>query len=79
MTSLFTVSLFIYLICRAHHADAGLDESQGGIKTARSNVNSLRRTDDNTLMAESKEEPRSRLTSVQEDSERARVKDDIEN
>ena len=36
--------------------NAGLDEAQAGIKIARRNINNLRYTDDNTLMAESEEE-----------------------
>ena len=36
--------------------NAGLDEVQAGIKTARGNINNLRHTDDTTLMAENKEE-----------------------
>ena len=36
--------------------NAGLDESQAGIKTASRNINNLRHADDTTLMAESKEE-----------------------
>ena len=38
--------------------NAGLDEAQGGIKTAGRNINNLRYSDDTTLMAESKEELR---------------------
>ena len=41
--------------------NARLDELQAGIKTARRNINNLRYTQDNTLMAESEEEPQSRL------------------
>jgi len=40
--------------------NAGLDEAQAGIKIARRNINNLRYTDDITLMAESKEELKSR-------------------
>ena len=47
----------------------GLDEAQGGIKTAGRNVN-LRYTDDTTLMAESKEELESLLMKVEEESEK---------
>ena len=38
---------------------AGLDETQAGIKISRSNINNLRYADDTTLMAESEEEPES--------------------
>jgi len=48
--------------------NAGLDEAQAGIKIARRNVNNLRYTDDNTLMAESEEELKS-LLKVKEESE----------
>ena len=41
--------------------NAGLDEAQGGIKTAGRNINNLRHADDTTLMAESEEELRSLL------------------
>ena len=44
--------------------NAGLDEAQAGIKTARRNINNLRYADDTTLMAESKEELRSLLMKV---------------
>ena len=48
--------------------NAGLDETQGGIKTAERNINNLRYTDDTTLMAES-EELKSLLMKVNEESE----------
>ena len=50
--------------------NAGLDEAQAGIKIARRNINNLRYTDDTTLMAESKEELKSLLMKVKENSER---------
>ena len=53
---------------------AGLDEAQAGIKTARRNINNLRYADDTTLMAESKEELKSILMKVKEDSEKADLK-----
>ena len=46
-----------------------LDESQAGIKTAGRNINNLRYADNTTLMAENKEELKSPLTSVKEESE----------
>ena len=49
--------------------NAGLDESQAGIKIARRNINNIRYADDTTLMAES-EELRSLLMNVKEDSEK---------
>ena len=50
--------------------NAGLDESQGGVKTARRN-NNLRYADNTTLIAESEEEPKSLLMRVKEESEKA--------
>ena len=51
--------------------DARLDESQAGIKTARIKMNNLRYADDTTLMTDSKEELKSLLMRVKEDSEKA--------
>ena len=48
--------------------NAGLDEAQAGIKIARRNINSLRYTDDTTLMAENEEELRNLLMKVKEES-----------
>ena len=52
----------------------GLDEAQAGIKTAGRNINNLRYADDNTLIAESKEELNSLETKVEEESEKAGLK-----
>ena len=49
---------------------AGLDETQAGIKIARRNNNNLRYVDDTTLMKESKEELKSLLMKVKEESEK---------
>ena len=46
--------------------NTGLEEAQAGIKIARRNINNLSYADDTTLMAESKEEPKSLLTKVKE-------------
>ena len=54
--------------------NAELDELQAGIKTSRRNSNNLRYVDDTTLMAESKEELKSFLMRVKEESERAALK-----
>ena len=54
--------------------NAGLDESQAGIKTAERNINNLRYADDTTLMAESEEELKSLLMRVKEESEKAGLK-----
>ena len=50
--------------------NAGLEETQAGIKIARRNINNLRYADDTTLMAESKEELKSLLMKVKEESEK---------
>ena len=49
--------------------NAGLDEAQTGIKTARRNINNLRYADDTTPMAESEEELKSLLMKVKEESD----------
>ena len=54
--------------------NAGLEETQAGIKIARRNVNNLRYADDTTLMAESEEELKSLLMTVKEESEKAGLK-----
>ena len=54
--------------------NAGLDEAQAGIKSARRNINNFRYADDTTLMAESKEELKSLLMKVKEESEKAGLK-----
>ena len=53
--------------------NAGLEEAQTGIKTARRNINNLRNADDTTLMAKS-EEPKSLLMKVKEESEKVGLK-----
>ena len=58
--------------------NTGLDEAQAGIKTARRNINNLRYADDTTLMAESKEELKSLLMKVKEESEKAGLKLNIQ-
>ena len=58
--------------------NAGLDEAQAGIKTARRNINNIRYADDTTLMAESEEELRSLLMKVKEESEKAGLKLNIQ-
>ena len=50
--------------------NAGLDEAQAGIKIARKNINNLRYVDDNTLTAESEEEPKSLLMKMKEENEK---------
>ena len=58
--------------------NAGLDEAQAGIKIARSNINNLRYADDTSFMAESKEEPKSLLIKVKEESEKVSFKLNIQ-
>ena len=58
--------------------NAGLGEAQAGIKTAGRNPNNVRYADDTTLMAESKEELKSLLMKVKEDSERVGLKLNIQ-
>ena len=54
--------------------NAGLDETQAGIKIARRHVNNLRYADDTTLMAESEEELKNFLMKVKEESEKVGLK-----
>ena len=58
--------------------NAGLDESQAGIKIAGRNINSFRYADDSTLLAERKEELKSLLMNVNEESERVGLKHSIQ-
>ena len=58
--------------------NAGLDEAQAGIKIGRRNNNNLRYADDTTLMAESKEELKSLLMKVKEDSEKVGLRLNIQ-
>ena len=59
-----------YLYTEYIMRNAGLDESQAGIKIARRNINNLRYADDITLMAESEEELKSLLMKMKEESEK---------
>ena len=58
--------------------NAGLEEAQAGIKTARKNINNLRYADDTTLTAESKDELKSLLMKVKEESEKVVLKFNIQ-
>ena len=58
--------------------NAGLDEAQAGIKIARRNISNLIYTDDNTLLAESKEELKNLLMKVKEKSEKSVFKLNIQ-
>ena len=58
--------------------NAGLEEAQAGIKIAGRNINNLRYTDDTSLMAKSKEELKSFLMKVKEESEKVGLKLNIQ-
>ena len=58
--------------------NAGLDESQAGIKISRKNISNLRYADDKTLMAESEEELKHLLMMVKEENEKAGLKLNIQ-
>ena len=58
--------------------NAGLEETQAGIKTCGRNINNLRYADDTTLMAESEEELKSLLMKVEEESEKSALKLNIQ-
>ena len=58
--------------------NAGLDEAQAGIKTARRNINNLRYADDTILMAESEEELKILLMKVKEESRKVGLKLNIQ-
>ena len=68
------ISLTIVIIMR----NAGLEETQAGIKIAWRNINNLRYADDTILMAESEEELKSLLMKVQEESEKVGLKLNIQ-
>ena len=59
--------------------NAGLEETQAGIKIPGRNINNLRYADDTTLTAERKGELKSLLMKVKEESEKARLKVNIQN
>ena len=71
---MLVINLYAEYIMR----NAGLDEALAGIKIARRNINNLRHTDDTTLMAESEEELKSLLMKVKEESEKLRLKLNIQ-
>ena len=77
MWRLYIVTLVIWLIGRVHHANAGVDEAQAGIKFAGRNINNLSYADDTTLIAES-EELKSHLMKVKEESEKVGLKLNIQ-
>ena len=71
-----SLSEFSTLYCDPHNA--GVDEAQPGIKISRININNLRYADDTTLIAESKEELKSLLMKVKEESEKVGLKLNIQ-
>ena len=73
MSRLYVVTM-LNLYAEYITRNAGLDESQAGIKIAGRNINNLRYADDITLMAESKEELKSFLMGVKQESEKAGLK-----
>ena len=74
MSRLYIVTLFINFYAEYIMRNAGLEEAQAGIKIARRNINNLRYADDTTLMSESKEELKSLLMKVKEESAKAGLK-----
>ena len=58
--------------------NAGLEETQAGIKIAGRNINNLRKADDTTLIAENEEEPKSLLMKVKVESEKGGLKLNIQ-
>ena len=78
MSRLYIVTLLFNLYAEYIMWNARLDEVQAGIKTAGRNNNNLRYADDTTLMAESKEELKSHLMKVKEESEKVGLKLNIQ-
>ena len=74
MSRLYIVTLLIDFYAEYIMWIAKLDEVQAGMKIARRNINNLRYADDTTLMAESKEELKSLLIKVKEESEKVGLK-----
>ena len=76
MSRLYIATMLIATILYAEYImrNAGLEETQAGIKIAERNINNLRYADDTTLMAESEEELKSLLMKVKEESEKLGLK-----
>ena len=77
-SKLYIVTLLIYFYAEYIMRNARLDEAQGRIKTAGRNTKNLRYADDTTLTAESKEELKSLLVKVKEESEKVCLKLNIQ-
>ena len=78
MSSLYIVTLLIYLYAEYIMQNARLEEAQAGIKIVGRNISNLSYVDDTTLMAESKEELKSLLMKVKEESEKVGLKLNIQ-
>ena len=74
MSRLYIVTLFLYFYAEYILQNAGLDETQAGIKIARRNINNLRYANNITLMAEREEELKILFIKVKEDSAKSRLK-----
>ena len=74
MTRLYIVTCLFNFYAEYIMRNAGLDESQVGVKIAGRNINNPRYAQDTTLMAESEEELRSLLMRMKEESEKAGLK-----
>ena len=75
---LYIITLLIHFYAVYIMRNAGLEETQAGIKIAGRNINNLRYADDTTLMAESEEELKSLLMKVKEESEKVGLKLNIQ-
>ena len=73
-SNLYIVTCLFNLYAEYIMRNAGLEETQAGIKIAGRNINNLRYADDTTLMAESEEEGKSLLMKVKEESEKVGLK-----
>ena len=78
MSRLYIITRLFNLHAEYLMRNAGLDEAQDGIKIARRSIYNLRYADDTTLMAESKEELKSLLIKVKEESEKVDLKLNIQ-
>ena len=78
MSRLYSVILLIFVYAEYIMRNAGLEETQAGIKIAGRNINNLRYADDTSLMAESEEELKSFLMKVKEESEKVGLKLNIQ-
>ena len=75
---LYIVTLLLNFYAEYLMRNPGLEEAQAGIKIARRNINNLRYADDTTLKAESKEELKSLLMKVKEESEKVSLKVNVQ-